>query len=330
MKVIEYKGETLETKHFVELTDEEYLTLKSEYYQKPDFSLVEKQFKTIHKKNGYKNNHITNYYVKDLMAKTKIYYNKWTIEDVFECKELLGRFVAQTYTNEKVYPQTNPLIKNIETALRLGGKGVASKPANFPMKTVDEILEQYNVNDNYYDFSCGWGSRLTSALKNKVNYYGTDPNYILVERLKQLAHDYKHVNNIDTNVYIRPVGSEQFQSDWCNKIGLAFSSPPYFCLEDYKIGKQSYTQNMSYEDWKNNYLYPTFSNIYYYLIQEGYFCLNINNFQSYNLVEDSIEIAKKVGFKLLKEHKLVNIKRCKSTQGFNDNSEKILVFCKEG
>lgn len=327
MKVIEWKGQVLETKHYMELTDVKWKELKNEYYAKPDFSEVQEQFKVI-ANGGTKNDKITNYYVKDLMAKVKLYHSKWSIEDVWECKDLVGRFYAQTFTNDKVFPRTNSDIKNIETAMRLGGKGVASKPTNFPIKTVDYILDNYNVNGNWYDFSCGWGARLTGALKHNVNYYGTDPNFVLTDRLNKLAADYKATVGGESTVDIRVTGSEIFNADWVNKMGLAFSSPPYFYLEDYKIGKQSYTEGTTYDDWKNNYLKPTIRNIYLYLIQEGYFLLNINNFDKFNLVEDSITIAEEIGFKLVKTESLKNIERCKSTTGFNDNSEKILVFVK--
>ena len=328
MKVIEHKGEVLETKHFTDITYQKYQQLKEEYYKKPDFSEVVNQFKNI-AKGGTKNDKITNYYVKDLMAKVKLYHSKWSIEDVWECKDLVARFYAQTFTNDKVFPRTTSDIKNIETAIRLGGKGVASKPSNFPIKTVDYILENYNVNGNWYDFSCGWGARLTGALKHNVNYFGTDPNFMLTDRLEKLAKDYKDVVDCKSTVDIRVTGSEVYNADWENKMGLAFSSPPYFYLEDYKVGKQSYREGVSYQDWKDNYLKPTIQNIYLYLIQEGYFLLNINNFDKFDLVGDSIKIAEEIGFKLVKTESLKNIERCKSTKGFNDNSEKILVFIKD-
>ena len=333
MKKIEYKGKILETTLYKEMTEEEYEDIVNEYYTKPNFEEVKKQFVAL-SKGGVKNNHITNYYVKDLMAKTLIYFNKWSIEEVFEHKPLVEFFMGKANNNKKVFPDTMTNCQKIETAFRLCGKGVASKPANFPIKTVDEILENYNINNNYYDFSCGWGARLTSALKNKVNYYGTDPNYLLTEKLEQLGKDYKETLKQDTIVDIRTQGSEIFVPEWENKIGVAFSSPPYFYLEDYKIGNQSYKEGTSYEEWKENYLKPTFRNIYYYLIKEGYFILNINNFKEFNLVEDSIEIAKEIGFELIGEHKLKNIKRCYGTTsidnkgGINDNSERILVFMK--
>ena len=76
--------------------------------------------------------------------------------------------------------------------MRLGGNPFCKFPPNYPINNIDYILSKYNVNNNWYDYSCGWGARLTGALKNKVNYFGTDPNYLLVDRLKQLASDWNN------------------------------------------------------------------------------------------------------------------------------------------
>ena len=325
---IEYNGEILDTIHYKEMPEEKFIELKKEYYAKPDFENVKKQMIAI-AWGGTQNNFITDYYVKDLMAKTKIYYNKWTIEDVFNYKPLLEHFYGKVMANKNVYPDTMSDIDKIETAFRLGGKGIATKPANFPITTLDSILNKYNVNNNYYDFSCGWGARLTGALKHKVNYYGTDPNYLLTERLEQLAKDYKETMLQKTIVDIRTQGSEIYIPEWENKMGLAFSSPPYFYLEDYKIGDQSYKQGTSYQDWINNYLEPTFRNIYKYLIEDGYFILNINDFEKFTLVADSIRTAENNGFLLIGDHTLDNIKRVNELGEFNDNSERIMVFVKK-
>ena len=333
MKIIEYKGRKIETTLYKEITNNEYKNIVEEYYKKPDFEEVKKQFMLL-SKGGTKNNYITNYYVKDLMAKTLIHFNKWSIEEVLEYKPLVEFFMGKANANKKVFPDTMTNCQKLETAFRLCGKGVASKPANFPIKTIDEILEKYNVNNNWYDFSCGWGARLTGALKNKVNYFGTDPNYLLTERLEQLASDYKQILHQNTMVDIRTQGSEEYNPDWENKMGLAFSSPPYFCLEDYKIGKQSYTEGTTYRQWLDNYLEPTIRNIYLYLIQEGYLLFNINNFKNFNLVQDVKNIAEKIGFKYVGDHTLNNIKRVYGTTskdnkgGINNNNEQIMVFVK--
>lgn len=333
---INYLGKKYSTTIKKNLSDEEYEEIKRQYYERPSFKNVEKNFINL-SKGGVLLNHITNYYVKDLMAKTKIHYNRWSIEEVFNCKELVEFFAGRTEKNKKVFPDTNSLEKNIETAMRIYGSGVASKPAQFPIKYVDLILSKYNVNNKYYDFSCGWGSRLCSALRNKIEYYGTDPNYILCERLNLLANNYNSTVGTNIKVDIRPQGSEIYIPEWGNTIGVAFTSPPYFNLEDYKIGNQSYKNNMTYEEWLISYYEPTFKNIYKYLIKNGYCAINVANFENYDLISDTLKIAKKIGFKYVEKIKMDKIKRGsgvanrkkKKEEIVYDNFEYIYVFIKE-
>lgn len=319
------------------MTDEEFEQVRKEYYAKPDKKDVFKQLKKV-SEGGVKINHITNFYVKDLMAKTRIHFNNWTIEEALNHKPLIEFFAGKCADNKKVFPDDKSLEQNIETAFRLCGFKTASKPANFPIKVADDILMKYNVNGNYYDFACGWCVRLLSSLRNRLNYYGTDPNYILCERLNQLATDYKSVCDNDNVVDIRNHGSEIFIPEWKNKMGLAFTSPPYYNLEDYQIGEQSYKPGVTYESWKENYLIPTIKNIYQYLIDEGFFAININNFNKYNnydLVGDTVKISEKNGFEIENIHTLKNITRCSGHKEWNkgdicwhDNDEKIIVFRK--
>ena len=82
---------------------------------------------------------------------------------------------------------------------------------------------------------------------------------------------------------------------------------------------------------------PTIKNIYKYLIDNGYFAINVKNFEEYK-IEDSVkEIALQEGFELYDIEPLKNIKRChgdvKSARGdkevtFNKNDEHIYVFKK--
>ena len=326
---IEYKGKVVETELYKSLTDQEYQDIKNAYYNKPDFEQVQLEFFEL-SKGGIQNTNITNYYFKELMAKVRIHYNKFSIEEVFEYKPLVEFLVGKVEKNIRVYGENNSLIDNIETALRLGTKGVASKVSNYPVKSVDSIIKKYNVNNNYYDFSCGWGARLTSALRNHINYFGTDPNYLLTHQLNELTLDYKKsINNSESTVDIKTQGSEVFVPQWENKIGVAFSSPPYFYLEDYKIGQQSWKEGISYQQWLNNYLTPTIKNIYRYLIKEGVFAINIKSFDKYDLLGDTKRIALQNGFVFQGEHQLDNISRTKSTGEMLDNNEVIMVFKKD-
>ena len=325
--IINFKGQTLETKHWYDLSELKCLNIKNEYYALPDKDKVIENFIKIHN-GGVKYTDIQNYFVKDLMSKVKLYHSKWSIEDVFECNDLIRFFYSKTIDNKKIYPETHSMCKKIETAFRLGGKGVASKPSNFPIQKIDYILQNYNVNNNYYDYSCGWGVRLLSSLRNNINYYGTDPNYLLTHRLNEMGKSYNKINKTNRKFNIYTQGSEVFIPELENKIGLCFSSPPYFGLEDYKIGNQSYTNGITYDNWLNVFLKNTMNNCKRYLINNGYLLVNINDYDKYKLYEDTKQLCLNLGFEFIEELKLDNIKRAKSSGGFNDNSEGILVFRK--
>lgn len=335
---INYLGKTYNTSIHKDLTQKEFENVKKEYYKKPSFEEVQKQFATLELGEG-RVNKIVSYYVKDLMAKVKLYYNNWTIEEALNYKPLIEFFAGKSENNKKVYPDTFTLGKKIETAFRLCGFGTASKPSNFPIKTADEILKKYNINNKYYDYSCGWGIRLLSSLRNHIEYYGTDPNYELIDRLVSLSKDYKNSTNNQTFTDIRCQGSEEFVPEWENKFGLAFSSPPYFNLEDYKIGKQSWTKDITYKEWLENYFEITVKNIYNYLIDEGYFIININNYKGCpTLIKDTNKIIINNGFELIETLLLKNITRVSghkhndknNTIKLHNNDEKIFVFKKKG
>lgn len=326
MTVIEYKGETLRTKHRYPVSNELQEELKRDYYSKPDISSVRKNIQTL-SKGGVMKTNINNYYFKHIWSKVVFNHSKWSIEDVFESKDLLGYFIAKSKTNDKVFPKNKPLIDNVETALRLGGKGIASKPSQFPVKVVKELLKDYNVKD-YHDYCAGWGDRLVGALSENVNYYATDVNYLLVDELKSLTKEWKNTVENESLVDIRLKGSETYIHDWENTMDFSFSSPPYFDLEDYKIGNQSFTKGMGYDTWLDTFLVPTIHNAYKYLKPGGHFAINVNNVGDHDLVQDAYDIAVGVGLELVEERDLKNIKRTNSNGGFNDNSERILVFAK--
>jgi hypothetical protein len=323
---ITHNGKTLNTNHWYPLTDAECLALKEAYYTKPSNDLVIRNLKKI-ADGGTQVAHITNYYVKDLMAKVKLYSPRWSIEEIFESNDLIRYFWSRVISSDKVYPKHKTDINNFETALRLSGGGVAMKPSNFPMKSIDQILEKYNINGNYYDFSCGWGVRMLSAMKNNVQYYGTDPNHFLVERLKTMSNDYCTINKTQLKPKIICSGSETFHSELENTIGLAFSSPPYFSLEDYKIGNQSYKPGTTYEMWLKSYLEPTIQNIHKYLVADGFFLINVKNFSEYELVQDTQRIAKANGFDRIDSILLKNTTRPSAKTDLNTN-EIVMVFKK--
>lgn len=322
---INHLGKTLNTDHWHNLSVEDCNIIRKSYYDKPDFEKVSKNLKFIFN-GGLKIADIMNYYVKDLMSKVKNHSSKWSVEEMLQSDDLIRYFYSRILSNNKVYPKNNTIIKNFKIALQLSGNRVALKPSNFPMKTIDEILELYNTNNNYYDFSCGWGVRMLSSMKHNINYYGTEPNYLLVDRLNKIHSDYNKVNNTNTYVNIKCQGSEIFIPSWKNKMGVIFSSPPYYNLEDYKIGEQSII-GKTYDEWLDDYMFNTLKNCEKYLINEGFLLINVKNFERYNLYNDTFNMVKHLKFKYIKTIKLINKTRPSVKIDINTN-EKIMVFKK--
>jgi len=323
---ITHLGKTFVTKHFHEITDEKAKIIKRKFFEKPDFKDVQKQMKLL--KNGGVQHHLVHrYYFYDLMCHAKLKKAKWTIHEFLDSKDLIGFALGKIKNNPKIYNLSTPLIKNIETVFRISPSGTAPKVSNFPVKTINNILEKYNTNGNYYDFSCGWGVRLLGSLCNDVNYFGTEPNAELVTELNRFAHDFKETTGTTSTVQIQNHGSEIFVPDWEDKIGLAFSSPPYFDLEDYQFGEQS-IKNRNYHQWLEEYWRGTVKNIHRYLIQDGYFLLNIKNIKGYNLLDDMKEIAEQEGFTYIESLELKNINRVSLSKHNKHTNEEILVFKK--
>lgn len=169
---------------------------------------------------------------------------------------------------------------------------------------------------------------MLGVIRNGARYLGTDPNYMLCERLTRMAHDYAQTTNSLVDIDIRAHGSERVVQEWEGIVGLAFSSPPYYDEEDYVIGEQSYTPGKSYSNWLDTYITPTITNIYRYLIPDGVFCINVKNIGDIHLEDDVLDIARQNGFELFNVDKLENHRRPHAQCGLIDNSEKIYCFRK--
>lgn len=323
--VIEYKGKQLTTKHLYPLTDAECEQIAKDYLVKPDILTVYSNLRKIYR--GSSNNaDVVSYYFKDLMIKVIMEGRSWSIEDVLNHNDLIRTFYARIVSNEKLFPKTENLMHLFKKVFQLGGKGIASLCSNYPLKSANDVIKKYNINDHYYDFSCGWGVRLLGAMNNRVKYYGTDPNHLLVDRLIQMKQDYNLVNNITSVVDIRCTGSEVFHPDWENKIGLSFSSPPYYNLEDYRIGGQSYTEGTTYDEWLDSYMTSTLKNIQRYVIDGGYILINIKNYKKYLMFDDVFSICVSLGLKH-QENILLKVTQRRTSDGILlDNSELIMVF----
>ena len=323
---ITHLGKTFETIHFSNISDKECLEIKNQFYEKPSQQLVHNQFTKVYE-GGKKTSHIIDYYFKEVMSESRLSTSKWSIKQFFECNDLIRFAYGKIKNCSSFYKQSDSDIKNIKMVLRLSPSGTAAKVSNFPYKTMLEIFEKYNTNNNYYDFSCGWGIRLLSSLSKDINYFGTDPNNKLTTKLKELSDDFIKYTECKSNVDIRCCGSENYISDWKNKIGLAFSSPPYFDLEYYNSENQSIEKG-SYKNWLSDYWKPTVKNIKNYLVDDGYLMLNMKNIKKHNTLDDMCKIIEDQGFEFVENLELKNINRIFLKQNNKNTDEVIAVFKK--
>jgi hypothetical protein len=214
-------------------------------------------------------------------------------------------------------------------------------PSNFSPMRAKAIFEKYcPVNGVVYDFSCGWGGRMLGALtsKNNYKYVGVEPNSETFNNLNILGKYVETVLKRKNSFSIYKECSEDFVLEK-SSIDFAFSSPPYFNLEKYcDEGTQCYNKFPEIESWFNNYVVKTIENIHIGLKDNGYYAVNIADFnlspiKKIYLVDRWIEISEKIGFDFVEmiSMKLGNRggkKRKGQTGGFNKKEEGVYVFKK--
>ena len=262
--------------------------------------------------------------------KIKLFYNNKWYDFVIKTREESSEDNVFNYTARELFTielgkvgynitLDQSLNNNQGTITELAEKVLEDTDWQLDKKNTD--LLQQSVQDPVYN------GVLQTNLTVLNDFNKSDPNYLLMERLSQLYLDYKKYITTDSIVELNTQGSEFFITDWENKMGLAFSSPPYFDLEDYQIGEQSYSIGTTYENWKKDYIIPTFQNIYHYLIDDGVFALNIKNNKTYALADDMKKIAIDNGFELIDIELLTNNQR-NTPSGLLNNAENIFIFKK--
>jgi DNA modification methylase len=160
--------------------------------------------------------------------------------------------------------------------------------------------------------------------KNNITYYGVDPSTKTFVGLKNLIGDLHDI--FLGNAIITQIGSEEYIPP--EPIDMAFTSPPYFDTEKYSNeDTQSYIKYANYNSWINSFLGATFNNCYKALKNDGLMIINIANTARYrNLENDAINIADKVGFKLIDKNYLILSQVSKKT-GYK--TEPIYIFNKK-
>lgn len=178
----------------------------------------------------------------------------------------------------------------IRTALEMIGGGFAT---NYKTMNAKALFERYTPKGGtIYDFASGFGGRMLGALtsKNEYNYIAVEPCEETFNNLQVLGRYIEEVTQRQNSYELHMVGSEEFKGEPCS-VDFAFSSPPYFNLEQYSNEEtQCYVKYPTLEEWFDGYVKPTIENIHYMLKDDCYYAVNIADF---NLGKERVEFVDK-------------------------------------
>lgn len=254
-----------------------------------------------------------------------------TIYDKFYNDDMLKRAIrfCFLYDNARMTPS------GIAGGLRLTGVNSAS---NFKPMNAKALYERYTPEGGtIYDFACGFGGRMLGALSSKKNfkYIGVEPNSETFESLHRLGKHIESVTGRENSYELHKMGSEEFKPNEVEFVDFAFTSPPYFNLEQYTDeDSQCYVKYPTLESWFEGYVRPTIKNIYGMLKYDRYYAVNIADFNvngtRVEFVDKWIEISEEEGFEYVNNISM----RVQARRGYghdkvaNEKREGIFVFIK--
>ncbi len=268
---------------------------------------------------------ILNHFFDDLLYKAKSKNGRYSPNDIVSDDKLLNMALEYIDEHRDFYQQKSD-VANLRDFFF--SSSMVGKVTNFNPVIARKIYEKYAPfkNATILDYSCGYGSRMLGALSSQYNYnyIGIDPYKELYLRLLIFSEWILSTLQNSSSSEIFNCGSEEFIPTLANTIDLSFSSPPYYNYETYTDSDtQSYIKYPSYDDWLNGYVYETIKNIFQYTKDGGLHLVNLEDTKRIKLVQDWIEIALSIGFKLEKIEQLNTKKRATSK-----NQNKLLIFRK--
>lgn len=210
--------------------------------------------------------------------------------------------------------------------LRQNAKVYCSKQSvsNFRPTVAKSIYNEFGNKGTVWDMCAGWGGRLFGFLASDCKtYIGTEPSSLTYDGLTKIKEDFTYLNK---NVELYKIGSEDYIPK-SESLDLCFTSPPYFDTEKYSDEEsQSYIKYPTKEDWLSGYLSKTIENCWMGLKHRGNMIINISNTSEHDFLEEStLDIAEKIGFKLIDTRYLV----LSSIAGKGIKTEPIFIFKKD-
>ena len=261
--------ETIEDFNKLKNLDIYKMTTDAEWFSR---SSINKDFTDLILSGSNSGNKASNYFQQENRMKTELenspsQWRCWTTPN-------FTRTLINSFYTLKLKEITDATIRGA-LALR---KGVASQ---FKPSIAKYIYDTYN-SENILDFSGGWGDRLCGFYASKFgkNFLSIDPNENVhkgydkqIELYSQLCGDNRKAKTI--------IGCAEDVdlSKFKDKFDTVFTSPPYFNREKYENQNenQSWFKFKAIEDWLDNFLFKTISNIEPCIKSGGVLIINISD-----------------------------------------------------
>ena len=293
-------------------TDNEIDLIREEIYRLPSFEEVQAEMKKVHAGQTTRMSKMNKYYFYKERSKACgdkrgkpfaiVLESKEQFMEVFDyANKYQSKFIETQYPDptkrEANYVKyVAEMMTNVSRLLPY-----YRVPSMFSLEIAKNMMRKYNVNNIVYDYACGWGQRLIGALSENLIYFGTDTNPELCEELRRCASDYIQTTGTSAKACILNQPSEKFIPQLEGKVGLCFSSPPYFDLEIYNGEQTSTTLYNQYDLWIDGYYKPTLENCKRYIVPGGYIGLNIKDMPRRPMYTDGMRICQELGLFLVEE-----------------------------
>jgi len=324
-------------KHWENMNPDEldHFTIKIfDYYRNEGFPYYSTDMETRHKdfnklKNYNRDNLFDNNIVKQTMHGLGLAWSYFPHAFNVRCNDKMTPYEA--FMNDDIFMKV--IRKRLKMGTYISDSGIRKMlkiytnvqgVSNFRPTAAACIYDMFAKDGVVWDMSGGWGGRLLGAIISGVKkYIATEPSTLTHNGLNALVKDFSNGMSYD----IKKIGSEEYKPEK-ETLDLCFTSPPYFDLEKYSDeSTQSYVKFKTKKDWVDGYLYKTFENSYHGLKMDGKMVINIADGKSnLNLVNETIVVAKQIGFKYINEYKLAlsSLKLKNKTDKFK--YEPILIF----
>lgn len=232
----------------------------------------------------------------------------------------------------------NRLNENFNITGNMIKQGLANSKLAYQASIFNTVIAKYiytkfsKENDIIYDYSMGFGQRLTAALSlnHSIKYIGIDPMEKSVESNENIFSFFsKNIPMFNKTADIICGGSENYcPSEYEKKISLAFSSPPYYNLEKYE-NDISQANSKDYIHFINEYWCQTIENIDFMLKDDGIIALNIkDDVDGFNLGIDMCNVIREKGYSLVDTYNIQLSKNLSFGKKTEIKYEPIYIFKK--